>query len=381
MASREGGSSKNLLGRREFFALTGRRGLQVVLAGGSLSVLLSACARQSPQVSATSPSPGTPSPGAREGKIVGDVLDFSLRGDWEGAFGFVTLRVHRGAFDGSDVYFIRTDTSDEAFARSEGLVWAPRLGTLAARDLTADAYIISGGVPEQPTVLSTEPGRPDYTPAWRIHRAVWTGTPRPLRSVEEVRAAESTGSLRVERTNIVVNYPVVKWSSGEMSVDDVRKEYLGPGQLLEKVDTHRLTVTFKLHECFPASRYIVTDTALEPMAKGMNVVHSPRLAEATEAAATGRVNVFMNGISGPGPMGFQASVFDSQAGNPAWSPYWDHFTYAWKEGKSPRLLRDQVEVHAARDGGELDEFPGTPDTNGAIFVVNCPVPVLAPNRA
>jgi hypothetical protein len=36
-------------------------------------------------------------------------------------------------------------------------------------------------------------------------------------------------------------------------------------------------------------------------------------------------------------------------------------------------------VHAARDAGELDEFPGTPDTKGEIFTVNCPVPVLAPN--
>jgi hypothetical protein len=30
------------------------------------------------------------------------------------------------------------------------------------------------------------------------------------------------------------------------------------------------------------------------------------------------------------------------------------------------------------DAGELDEFPGTPDTSGTVFTVNCPVPVLAP---
>jgi hypothetical protein len=78
-------------------------------------------------------------------------------------------------------------------------------------------------------------------------------------------------------------------------------------------------------------------------------------------------------------MGFQPSVFDSQAGTPAWSSYWDHMTYAWKDGVEPRALRTEREVHAARDAGELDEFPGTPDTKGEIFTVNCPVPVLAPN--
>jgi hypothetical protein len=36
-------------------------------------------------------------------------------------------------------------------------------------------------------------------------------------------------------------------------------------------------------------------------------------------------------------------------------------------------------VHEARDAGELEEFPGVPETEGAIFVVNCPVPVLAEN--
>ena len=114
------------------------------------------------------------------------------------------------------------------------------------------------------------------------------------------------------------------------------------------------------------------------MAQGMQIAHSPALQESPRARATGRTNVFMNGLKGPGPMGFQPSVFDSEAGAEEWSPYWDHMTYAWK-GKDPRVLTTEDEVHAARDGGDLDEFPGTPDTNGAIFTVNCPVPVIAPN--
>jgi hypothetical protein len=78
-------------------------------------------------------------------------------------------------------------------------------------------------------------------------------------------------------------------------------------------------------------------------------------------------------------MGFQPSVFDTQAGNPAWSPYWDHMTYTWTDGNSPRVLTSEAEVHAARDAGELQEFRGSPDTKGTLFTVNCQVPVLAPN--
>ncbi|MGH2759770.1 MAG: DUF7482 domain-containing protein, partial [Actinomycetota bacterium] len=312
--------------------------------------------------------------------IVGDVLDFALTSDeWQGAFGFVTFRLHKGVVGGNDVYYIRTDASDESFARDEELVWVPKMAGLNPADATGTWYSISGGVDGQATVLSSEPGRDDYTPAWRVSRARWSGSPGELKSVDDVLAAESAGDLVVTPTSNVINAPVVKWSDGALPVDDVRTEYLGPGQLLEAPDTDGMSVMFKLHECFPGVRYIVTDVSLAPMAEGMKLGHSPKLADATDAKATGRTNVFMNGIKGPGPMGFQPSVFDSAAGTAQWSPYWDHMTYAWKDGREPRVLRTEQEVHKARDDGELDEFPGVPDTKGEIFVVNCPVPVLAPN--
>ncbi len=59
-------------------------------------------------------------------------------------------------------------------------------------------------------------------------------------------------------------------------------------------------------------------------------------------------------------MGFQPSVFDSQAGSPDWSPYWDHMTYAWTDGAAPRVVRTEQQVQVARDAGDLDEFPGPP---------------------
>lgn len=51
----------------------------------------------------------------------------------------------------------------------------------------------------------------------------------------------------------------------------------------------------------------------------------------------------------------------------------------WEEGADVRLLTNESDVLQPRDAGELEEFPGTPDTGAEIFTVNCPVPVVAPN--
>ena len=228
-------------------------------------------------------------------------------------------------------------------------------------------------------VLTSEPGRHDRTPAHEVQRVTWEAEPRVLRSAADVEAAADAGELAIDATGIVINAPVVVWSSGRLPSDDELVEYLEPGQLIGEPDLDAREVTFKLHECFPGSRYIVTDISAPPMAEGMRIGAAPSLADSTGANATGRVNVFMGGIEGPGPMGGQPSVFDSRAGAPVWSPYWDHLTYVWSEDAQARVLPTEDDVHEARDAGELEEFVGTPDSGGQGFVVNCPVPVVAPN--
>jgi hypothetical protein len=352
--------------RRAFCA----RGIGLALATGSLPALLSACGDDDQPASSDDERPRAGRP------VVGDVLDFSLRsGEWAGAFGFVKLRLHRAIHDGEAVYFIQTDTSDPEFARERQLVHAPKIAPLAEGGLTGDLYLPEG---DQPAVVSSEPGRSDYTPAWRIHRVTFTGEPRRLSSAAEVRGAERAGQVRISTTDTVLNAPIVKWSSDELAVDGKLRDYLGDGQLIERPDTRRLEVMFKLHECFPGSRYIVTDHSIAPAAQMTSTVHAPRLHERPiDTGATGRTNVFMNGLRGPGPMKHQPSVFDSDAGQPQWSPYWDHFTMEWRDGRTPRVLRRQPEVVAARERRDLREHPGVPDTEGEVFTVNCPVPVVA----
>lgn len=367
--------------RRTFLGLTARRGLGVGLVGASLPAILAACSSDEDAAgSATATATASGAAGADLGTaIVGDVLDHRLSSsDWQGAFGWVQIRLHAAVADGNEAWFIRTDASDQTYAQREGLVYVPKIAGLAAAGLVGDAYVITNGVDDQPVVVSSVPGRDDYTPACRVVEVSWNGSPSLLTDSGAVRAAIAAGDLTAG-TEVVVNMPFVVWDGGAMPVDADLTEYLGGGQLIEAPDTEAGSVLFKLHECFPGSRYIVCDTSAPPMAEGMNVAASPRLAGSPDVGATGRVNVLMGGVEGDGPMGGQPSVFDSSAGEPEWSPYWDHMTYVWGEGAEGRVLTNEAAVHAARDAGELEEFPGTPDTNGEIFTVNCPVPVVAAN--
>jgi hypothetical protein len=275
------------LGRRQFLGWTGSRGLALGVGAVGLPALLAACGGDDDDgagsgAATTAPSGAAVSEAqaAEEARaIVGDVVDFGLTSDdWPGAFGFVTFQVRRGAVGGNDVYFVRTDTSDEDFAETEELVFVPKLASLTTGDgLTGAMYRFEDAGDDQPVVLSAEPGSDGYTPAWTLHRVTWSSEPRVLRSVQEIEDAEAAGALAVEQTNIVVNAGIVKWSSGEMPVDTERTEYLGSGMLLEPVDTTALRATFKLGQCFPGSRYFALDHSIAPMAEMTQTVFSPGL--------------------------------------------------------------------------------------------------------
>lgn len=366
-------------------ALTRRQLLRATCpAALAAAGLLGACAAEP----GSGPALGGPSPTARpaaaaaaaEGAaaIVADVLDFALRPDgWAGAFGWVRMRLHHALVDGADVYFVRTDASDAAVASRDGLVFVPKLQPLLNG---ASGTMITFEDVEQPTLLSSEPGRDDYTPAWTVRAARFAGSAVALASVAEALEAAEAGEVEMEEGRVVVNAGLVRWSDGAMPVDEDLSDYLGGGQVIAAPDTAAMTVTFKLNECYPGSWYFALDHSLEGPANGTNTVYSPGLhATPRDLGATGVTNVIRGGFDGPGPMGGQPSAFDWPAGAAEWSPYWDHFTYEWNEGASVRLLDSMAAVHEARDAGDLTEFVGGPATDGELFTVNCPVPVIGPN--
>ena len=314
--------------------------------------------------------------------IVGDVSEYQLGNDgaWEGHFGSVTLQMHPGFYDGDDAWFIRTDASDQDFAIANGLVYVPLLANaLEAEGSYSEIFLFSAGTNDQRPVLSTIPANDDFSPAFRVNNVSFTGESELLMSVEDVMTAVDAGTATVEETGVVVNYPLVLWPGGGLPVDPDLVNPLGPGVLISEPDTQNGTVTFKLHQCYPGSRYIATDTSAVPMAGMMGVVGSASTQLLIDANATAPIYVFGNGIPGPAAMGFQPSIFNSKAGDVIWSPFWEHFTVVWNDGATPAVLTSETEVMEREAAGEVTIYPGTPDTDGQSFVVNCPAPILATN--
>jgi hypothetical protein len=372
--------------RRKLLLRTGR--LSVGLgAAAVLPTLLSACGDddQAETVGGTGPTGGgAVTPADAQGQalvLVGDVLDFRLRNEdgWAWAGGWVKMRLHEAMFSGQSVYYICTDASDREFAESEKLVFVPKLQGALDSSLYGDIYVFTDGAPEQTAVVSTAPGQDDFTPLLRINRVSWNGQPRLLQSVVDVKEEASAGAASIEATEIIVNCPFVKWSDGELPVDGKLEKALDGGPLVSAPDLDLMSVVLKLHQCYPESYYILTDTSAIPMTGMMNVAGAPKAEGLVQAGATEKIYVFANGIPGFAAMGFQPSVFASKAGQPSWSPMWEHVTAMWNDGMSPALLTSEGEIMPRADAGELKLFPGTPDTGGQSFVVNCPAPIVAPN--
>ncbi len=326
----------------------------------------------------TSPNP---TPDSAATVLVKDVVEFELRGPYKWNGGSVTLRLHEGRLDGEPIYFVRTDASDEAFAKEVGLVFVPVLQLATQKEGGVGRIFLFGddAAAGQLPVVSTGPGKDDFTPLYKVNRVTFTGDPIVLDSAKAVDDAAAAGSISVDETDIVVNYPAVKWPGGELPVDTVVEKPLEGGPLLAAPDLAAMVVTFKLHQCFPDSRYIVTDTSAVPMAPMMNIQGSPGTEGLAEIGAASTITVFGNGLNGPGAMGFQPGIFREMAGLPSWSPLWDHFTAVWKDPSKAVLLRTQAELNERIAAGEIELFTGTPDTGGQGFVVNCPSPVVAPN--
>jgi hypothetical protein len=116
--------------------------------------------------------------------------------------------------------------------------------------------------------------------------------------------------------------------------------------------------------------YISTEASNKGLADHLtNFTHSrvsytPALRNAPPQSL-GNIYVFSNGIKGPGPLGFQANVADSQPGDPGYSPTWRINNVGWKQGVSPREIKSEADILSAQKNGELSVTPSN-------TVVNCP---------
>ena len=122
----------------------------VTVGAAALASVLprSLLAQDATALQVTSPNP---TPDSAATVLVGDVIDYRLRGDFAWNGGWVQFRLHEGRIDGEPIWYIRTDASDQTFATDEGLVFVPLLAVARSVDGGQTWSIVTVPTPVDPT--------------------------------------------------------------------------------------------------------------------------------------------------------------------------------------------------------------------------------------
>ncbi|ABK78046.1 hypothetical protein CENSYa_1424 [Cenarchaeum symbiosum A] len=304
----------------------------------------------------------------------------------------VEMPLVHGLYGGEGVLYVLTDASDleySAFA-SERIGWdvafSPLLANATAPALS-DVYVFTNGVEGngsgryQDDVFTDTPGQPGgYSPLRRVNEVEWKfgQNPEMLSSAEEVLGAEEDGRVEIEDTGIVANMPHVKWPDGQMDVRDsaeITSDSEYGGAQLAALDEANMTVTFVAHRGWgPDGRtvyHIITGATPAGPAGMMGAVDSPALEDLAGGAAAAAVYQFNNGIRGPGPLGFQPSVFSTVRDDDNYTPIWSALLVSWDDPSDAAILGTVADIEALEPGEVITVAAARP-LNSA-HVINAPL--------
>jgi hypothetical protein len=295
------------------------------------------------------------------------------------------LPLVRGFADGNEVFYITTETSDKNLANylsnltNSRVVYTPAWKYTPAQSL-ANIYEFTNGIkgsgPEgfQPNVADSQPGNNNYSPVWKVNLVTWNNgtTPGELTSEVDILYALKNNELTIKPTDIIVNCPFVQWKDSSLKVRENRtlthESPYGGGQVLS-IDTKNMQVTFVAHRGFAPDGstiyYIATDASVKKVADDLGVVFVNKTNPTLKSGASSDLYVFTNGIKGTGPMGFQASIASTNAGDEAYSPLWRIQTLTWKDPVQAQFLTSLKDLTEHTKQGDLK-------TEIAGVVVNCP---------
>ena len=301
------------------------------------------------------------------------------------------IPMHQGFYDGGDVYYIITDSSDPTHAdlitNNQG--WKVELAPLlknAPGEALSKTYMFTNGIEGdgvhgfQGEVFTSTPAQPDVYSALTSHvHVTWNegSTPRILNSDAMVIEAADNGEITLTSVDVVLNMPQIVWPDGQMMVKEDKTltdtTPYGGGQVLD-IDTEEMNVTFIAHRGWgPDGRtiyYIVTDATPSGPAGMMGIVSSPTSASLIANSAAVDLFQFKNGLTGTGPLGFQPGIAAGAPGNENYSPMWRIFMTSWDSPENAQLLETIDDLNAYREAGLIDIGIARPMDSDHI--VNCP---------
>ncbi|WP_231886169.1 DUF7482 domain-containing protein [Marinomonas atlantica] len=135
-----------------------------------------------------------------------------------------SLPLQQAWFEGETVFYVTTDVSDQAMAEKMGANYAPRLRDAIPnypkpprqKTVIERVYGFPNGeqrnvFPSAPTPTGFQSTDTAYSPIWLMYAVKWVDPKNAyeLTSEDAVLDADAKGLVNIERTNIVVNCPVV----------------------------------------------------------------------------------------------------------------------------------------------------------------------------
>jgi hypothetical protein len=302
----------------------------------------------------------------------------------------IDIPMMRGYENGSEIFFIATDSSDNETAaqitNQTGfrVNFAPLLAE-TPENATGKAYIFENGVEGegllgfQLPVINARPGQEGYSPLLQINHVTWNGGAQPteLRSEQDIIAASDAGQLSIEDTDIIVNHPAVQWEGGSLPIREDAGNitdtslYMGGGQVTN-IDTANMTATFVAHRGWgPDGKtvyYIVTDAVPEDPASMMGVPFVTADANLVGTPVAVDLFQFTNGINGTGPMEFQAGIGAANPDDANYSPMWKIGFIEWKDPSQARVLENMNDINTMLQKGLITLTPAMEGRH----IVNCP---------
>ena len=182
----------------------------------------------------------------------------------------ITIPMIDGYYNGERVFFVHTEVSDKPMA--EMMSWMINFPTLHVSDLKnipqsemSKVYVFTNGIAGsgpygggpfmfQIDVFDSIPGQIGYSQFRVPYLVTWNdnSTPRLLTSVDEILQAESNGELTIQKTDNVVNAPMIVWQSYGMEqrasmIQRMFESMLGVDGEITNVDVDNYLVMMKLH--------------------------------------------------------------------------------------------------------------------------------------
>jgi len=301
-----------------------------------------------------------------------------------------TIPMHQGYYNGEDVFFIITDSSDPTHADviTVNQEWKVELAPLlknTPEEALSKTYMFTNGIEGggihgfQGEVFTSTPEQANVYSALTSHvHVTWNEgiTPRVLDSDEMIMEAAKNNEITLTPVDVVLNMPQIVWPEGQMMVKDVALTDTTPyggGQVLE-IDIEEMNVTFIAHRGWgPDGRtiyYIVTDATPSGPAGMMGVVSSPTSASLIANSAAVDLYQFKNDLTGTGPLGFQPGIAAGAPGDANYSPMWRIFMIGWDKPDEAQLLETIDDMNAYKEAGLIDIGIARPMDSDHI--VNCP---------